>query len=280
MAVDVTIKNKGLFKKELKLEDILIDNQSYGIMDENFRLEEGKKGDYTVIFNKNNICRGYELSIKKGEVNLSMPLPTSDDDITFFYEYIKVICQKMNTKVFTRDEEEVSIDRIQEFIDLDINTSEQALKQIEENINNGTYENMYIFGALNPISLGKKELDKIKCSPKKLGKLLNELQNIDAYYAIPKIYQKPTNELFGTYILTENVLSILPYKPTLLTTKDLKIEEWYIGFVTEEKLSGFVPYKDFIDFVKKEKEYDSEHFLISTNKEEIEELLRNYKIEI
>lgn len=280
MAVDVTIKSKGLFKKELKLEDILLDNQSYGIMEENFRLEEGKSGDYTVIFNKNNICRGYELSIKKGEINLSMPLPTSDDDITFFYEYIKFICQKMNTKVFTRDEEEVSIDRLQEFIELDINTSEQALKQIEENIDNGTYENMYIFGALNPVSIGKKELDKIKCSPKKLGKLLNDLQNIDAYYAAPKVYQKSTKELFGIYILTEDVLSILPYKPTLLTSNDIKIEEWYIGFVIDENLAGSISYKDFISSVKKEKEYDTEHFILTLNKEKMQELLKKYRVEI
>ncbi len=280
MAVDVTIKSKGLFKKELKLEDILLDNQSYGIMDESFRLEEGKTGDYTVIFNKNNICRGYELSIKKGEINLSMPLPTSDDDIILFYKYIKFICQKMNTKVFTRDEEEVSIDRIQEFIDLDINTSEQALKQIEENINNGTYENMYIFGALNPVSIGKRELDKIKCSPKKLGELLNDLQSIDAYYAVPKIYQKPTKELFGIYILTEDVLSILPYKPTLLTSNDIKIEEWYIGFVIDDNLAGSISYKDFISSIKKEKEYETEHFILTLNKEKMQELLKKYRVEI
>lgn len=280
MAVNVTIKSKGLFKKELKMEDVLLGNMRYGIMDENYRLDEGKVGEYTVIFNNNHICRGYEITLKKGEINLSMPLPTSNEDIEFFYEYIKILCEKMKTKTFIREDEETSFDKIDEFIQFDTDASIRALEQIEENLDNGEYANMYIFGARNPISLGKKELSKINKDPKKLGKVMHELQNMDIYYAAPKVFQKNDKTLFGVYTLTENIPSVLPYKANLFMNNELKIDEWHIGFVIEGKLSGIISYNDFIDSIKKDNEYDSEHFIISLKRKEMDDLLEKYKIEL
>ncbi len=280
MAVNVTIKSKGLFKKELKIEDVILENMRYGIMDENFRLDENKIGEYTVIFNNNHICRGYEINLKKGEINLSMPLPTSYEDICFFYEYIKTICEKMHTKTFIREEEETTFDNIDSFIESDSKASEGALEKIKENLDNGEYANMYIFGAINPIAIGKKELSRIGNDTKKLGELMHELQSMDVYYAAPRVYKKPDETLFGVYTLTENIPSVLPYKACVFMNNDLKVEEWNIGFVIDGKLFGVISYENFIDSVNKDKEYDTEHFIISLSKKEMKDLLKKYKIEL
>lgn len=281
MAVEVTIKSKGLFKKNLTFKDILESNMRFGIMDEAFRLEEGKVGENTVIFKDKNICRGYEVSLKKTEVNLRMPLPTSTADINFFYEYIKKLCTKMNTKTFTRDDEVLTLDDIENCIKLDIEASEAALKNIEENIENGTYQNMYIFGAVNPVALGKKEMENIKGDTTKFGILMNSLQGMDVYYAKASIYQRKDESYFGVYVLTAEVASVLPKKPALLMNdNNIKVADWNIGFVINEELAGFISYDDFLKNIKKDSIYDSEHFVITLDKNQMKELLEKYKVEL
>lgn len=281
MSVNVTIKEKGLRKKRLEIKDVILEGMRYGIMDESYRLEEGGVSDYTVIFNDKEIARGYEISFKKGEINLNMPLPTSKHDICFFYEYVKILCEKSNTKAFFREGEKCTFDKIPSFIDMDIKTSESALKLIEENINKGEYKNMYLFGALNPVAIGKKEIEKIDGDVNKLGELLNHLQRKDLYYAAPKVYQRKDGTYFGVYILTENIPSILPYQAELLITdKKINVSEWNIGFVVDKQVKGFVLYDAFLSFVKKEENYDSKHFIIKIKKKEISELLDQYKIDL
>lgn len=281
MGVDVTVKSKGLFKKNLTIDDILNDDMRFGVMDESFRLEEGMTGEYTVIFNRKNVCRGCEVSFKKGKVDLRLPLPTSDADVYFFYDVIKQVCNKMNTNIFTRDEEEVSLDDIDNCIKEDIKTSTSALKKMEENINDGSSENLYIFGAMNPVTLGSIEMKNIKGSTIKFGILMNSLQTMDVYYAAPKIYQNNDSSYFGVFALTEGVASVLPDKPKLLINENkIDVSEWQIGLVVGDEVQGFISYDDFLKSVKRDSRYDSEHFIITIDKGKINKLISKYKIDL
>lgn len=281
MAVDVTIKSSGLFKKQLTFQDILDCDIRYGVMDEAFRLDEGKIGENTVIFSAKHICRGYEVTLKKGEINLRMPLPTSAFDINFFYDLIKMICGKMNVKTFIRDDEKVTFDDIENCKKMDIQASSGALIRMEEDIDNGKYDNMYIFGAINPISIGKRELDKISRDVEKFGEVMNQLQTMDVYYAKASIYQRKDETYFGVYVLTEGVVSVLPYKAKLLmANNDLKVNDWNIGFVINGNLEGFIPYSDFLDSIDKTEDYDSEHFIITLDEKKMTSLLSKYRVDL
>lgn len=281
MAVEVVIRSKGLFKKKLDFKSIIESDMRYGIMDEAYRLEEGKVGENTVIFPAGNVCRGYELSLKKGEINLRMPLPTSKDDITFFYDFIKRLCGKMNTKIFLRDDEVVKLTDTYKCIQLDIEASEGALKRIKEDITNKKYENMYIFGAVNPIAIGKREIDIIEGDIEKFGNLLNDLQKMDVYYAKASVYQRKDETYFGVYVLTDGVTSVLPYQAKLLTNDNgIKINDWNIGFVIDGKLEGFISYENFLKNIVEDKEYDTEHFVITMNTENMKKLLSKYKVDL
>lgn len=281
MAVEVKIKGKGLFKKTLTFQEILENNMRYGVMDEAYRLDEGKVGDCTVIFNDNHVCRGYEISLKKGEINLRMPLPTSEEDIIYFYEYIKKLCVKMNTKEFFRDEEKLNFAKIPTCISLDIEASTKALKKIEEGLDNKDYSSFYIFGALNPIALGKSELEKFAGNIQNFGKVLDELQKQDIYYAKNRVYQREDKTNFGVYVLTENIPTVLPFeaKPFMLGN-ELKINDWYLGLVINENMAGFIPYQAFLNSVDKDEIYDTEHFVITLTAKNIKDLLDKYKVEI
>ena len=196
-------------------------------------------------------------------------------------EYVKYLAEKMHVKEFIREDEFVTFDQIPFYVQLDANTSTNALKEIEENVDNGTYENMYIFGAINPITLGKKELSKIEGNIEKLGELMHSLQSIDAYYAAPRVYQKKDESIFGMYVLTGKVCSIFPYRAKLfMADTNINVDDWYINFVVDGNMVGIIPYEDFVKSVKEKEEYDTEHFIVTLNKEQIENLVSQYKVEL
>ena len=181
---------------------------------------------------------------------------------------------------FFRYEEESYFDRIEDYIKWDITASIGAISGMRESIEKKEYEEMYIFGVLNPITIGPKELDFIDDSPKKLGELLHNLQSVDAYYAGAKIYQRENGTLFGMYVLTENVKSVFPTKPLVIMNNDEKIEDWYVTFCYDDNISGSISYSDFISNVDQSDYYDATHFYITLEKEKMKELLEKYKKEI
>lgn len=281
MAVEVIIKSKSLFKKKINFNDILKDDMRFGIIDESFRLDEGKVGEYTVIFNSKSICRGYEISFGKGIINLRMPLPTSKKDIEYFYEYVKYVCQKMGTNKFIRDNEEISFDVIPHCIELDVEASCNALNKMSNDLEDGTYSNLYTFGAVFPISLGKRELDRIQGDCEKFGELLNELQSMDVYYAGARVYQKDNGEYFCIYVLTEEVPTVLPFIPKLLMSDNsFKVDDWNIGFVIDGENKGFISYENFLDSISKDKLFDTEHFIIKLDSKKMEKLLEKYRVNL
>lgn len=279
MAVDVTIKSKGLFKKTLSIQDILLDGMKYGITDEAFRLEEGKIGKYTVIYDSSCINRGYEISFKRGITELRMPLPTSEQDIKKFYELIEKICKLMNTNVFIHDDEKVSINEIDSLMDGCMRTSEAVLKSMREETT-AEKEGTYLFGAMNPICFGKRELDFIQDDPKKLGEFMHELQSKDVYYAKCNAYKRVDGSIFGVYILTEDVVTVLPCKASLFMNNNIEVNDYNISFVIDGNLSGSIPYDVFLKNVDQSNIYDSEHFIISLSRDKMIELLKQYKIDL
>lgn len=281
MAVEVTIKSKGLFKKDFALKDILDSGMRYGIMDEAFRLDENKVGKYTVLFENAHLCRGFEVSLSKGRVDLRLSLPSSRHEIEYFYRYIHNLCKKMKTEEFIREGETILVSDIQRFIDLDSETSLNALKMIASEIQVGKYENMYLFGAINPISIGKEELKMIDFNLEKLADFMHDHQSLDVYYAKANVYRNSENELFGVYTLTEDVPTVLPYKGQLFTTnRDLKVDNWNLALVFDEKMAGTISYDDFLGSVEKNRKYDAEHFIISLSKEKMKKILEQYKKDI
>lgn len=281
MAIDITIKSKGLLKKKLAIEDVILENMRYGIIDEAYRLDENKTGEYTIVFLNNHICRGYEISLKKGLIELRMPIPTSNIEINFFYDYIKKLCKKMNTKEFIKNGTKQSFNDIASCIKNDILLSEQTLETMKQDIDEGKYKSMYLFGVMNPISISKKDLISIDKNLEKLGEFMDNLQKQDVYYASSKIYKRKDGTTFGVYVITENVASVLPYEAKLfMTNQDIKIDDWYIAFVFDNQMGGACLYSNFVKTIKKECQYDVEHFIITLEKSKMQEILDKYQEKI
>lgn len=279
MAVNVTIEDRRVRPKKYKVENFIFEGIAYGTADDTFRLIEGKTGDITIIYLKEKPERGIELSLEKKKVHLRMSLPTGEDEMIFFYEYVKKICELLHATTYEREGEMATLSNIPTFLKYDKRASIRALETMEENLDNGTYTSLSIYAVYNPIALGKEDLQKIARDTKKLGQFLEEKQKIDAYYGSPKIYTKPDKTIFGIYTITEEIVSIFPLDTTLIVD-NTKTENVYMSFVYDDKMQGMIKYQDFLSNINKNNLYDNSHFLVQLKKEEMKKLLEAYKIEV
>lgn len=290
MAVDVMVKQKGLFGKKITIEDIVGDDLSYGIMDENFRLISNELGEYIIVYDRNNLGRGMEVRFDKKDINLILPLPNTEYDIRLFYKIVERVCHLQGTNSFYRDGEKIELGDYENLIQADMNASTGALENMERGMAEGEYSNMIIFAIKNPISVGQKDLEQMRgenhfCDLKGFEEFLNWHQQMDVYYAVPHLYQKKDGTIFGAYALTVDVPSVVPVMPKVRmnnveTSNELKVEEWYVSLVISPQNVRTVQYTDFIDFVKEKKWYDVEHIIVALSEGEMKDLADNFETEI
>lgn len=279
MAVNLTIVDKRLITKKYRIEDFIFEGMSYGVADDSFRLIEQKIGNVTIVFSTEKLARGIELSAEKKKIHLRMSLPTGENEIVFFYEYAKKICELFHTTTFEREGEIAPFSKIPDFIECDIKASKRALEQMQTDLHNGIYTSLSLYAVYNPVTISAEDLPEFVKDLKKLENFLEEKQKIKAYYGDAKTYQKPDGTIFGVYPITEDVLTILPFDGSLIVN-ETKVNNVYVSFVYDDKMHGIIKYKDFLSNMNKDNLYDSGHFLIKLTKDEMKKLLEKYEIEM
>ena len=83
MAVNVEIKQKKNEIIELTIPEIAaLKDLRYGVSNNNYLLEEDEVGQYTILYDKKKIGRGFEISFEEnGCIYLRLPLPTTGYEI-------------------------------------------------------------------------------------------------------------------------------------------------------------------------------------------------------
>ena len=236
MAVSVRIKQKSLFKKKLRIDDVIkISNLNYGVYDEYYRLKPNEFSKNTFLYDKKSLGRGFEIWLENNDICLSLNLPCSKNDIIIFYQTIEKLCTKLKISDYSRNDEIIKVKDTDELIENEIRTVENVLANEKEKIDNKSKEFLTIFGIYNPISLGKKEFKEIDNNIDKFSDLLNEKQSIDAYFAAPHFFKNnETNKNFGMYAITEDVLSIVPIEPYVPFNHNIKTDDWRVCLINKE----------------------------------------------
>ena len=194
MSVTVRIKQKSLFKKKMNIEDIIkFTGLSYGVCDENYRLDRGEIDEHTLIYDEAKLARGFELWLEGSDVLLSLSLPTAPSEIRLFYSLVEQFCKEFNTKKYLREDEEAYLYETDEYIKWDEEASVAALEDMMSKTED-EYRCFEIFGIYNPISIGQKELQRIDCNLNNFEDFLHEIQSLDVYYATPSVYRKKRYE--------------------------------------------------------------------------------------
>lgn len=240
-------------------------------------------------------ARGFELSYdnKNKVYGVRIFTPSSRKDWLLALEYIKALAKKFGTEIVNERGETYTVDNIDKFdYEPDIL---YGLKLITENLKSGEADNYTIFGVTRLVSLNQKMMDEINNSENPIdtfSEIVRDIQNLDAYSANQQFYKNNEDgRIIGAYTLTENLRTILPYKPTVEfhnsdIVKNDDIAFWNISFVVingdendpnSYQVGGQLDYNDFIKKLPKDKyEFiDASYIMVEPlSKEEISDLLK------
>lgn len=110
------------------------------------------------------------------------------------------------------------------------------------------------------------------------------------FSANQKFYSKrDTGEIIGVYVLSENLRTVLPYKPSVDFSRinsnfdNISVSNWILYFValnereTEVEMQIEISYEDFIKYLPKEKYEFIDAKFIAVEKMTREEIMEIYK---
>ena len=240
-------------------------------------------------------ARGFELSYdnKNKDYAVRIFTPSSREDWLLALEYIKALAKRFNSEIVNERGEVYTVDNIDKF-DYE-NDILYGIEVITSNLKSGEAHNYSIFGIDRVVSFNQEMLDKINNSDSPIdtfSNIVKEIQYLDAYSAHQQFYQNNEDyRIIGAYTLTENLRTILPYKPSVEfensdIVKNDEISFWNIALVTingdendpnSYQVAGNLNYDDFIKKlpINKYKFIDASYIMVEPlSKEEILDLLK------
>ena len=307
MSVSFYIKNKSRF---LKYEKVLtvreISNLShlsiYNIdidaddFDFDASIENWQENHSCILFGAvEKSTRGFELSYnsQKNSYVIKEYTPASESDWLIVLKFMKVLAEKLVSKIIATTGEVFTSGTIENF---DYKKDIKAgIKTIVNLLNEKDAEVSNIYGIERPVSFNKEIIERIVNSSdeiKEFSEFCEDIQYINAYSAKQSFVEdRSTKEKWGYYVLTENLRTVLPYKPSVefFSMDYIKNEEvafWKIFFCAykvdengEEEIDkiGESLYGDFIKKLPtdKYKFIDASYIVVEPlNRDEILEILK------
>ena len=212
--------------------------------------------------------RGFELFYDNKDKYYSVRVftPSSREDWILALEYIKALAKKFDSKIISETGEEYTAENIDKFdYERDIL---YGIEVISSRVK-GDEPTLYsIFGINRVVSFNQEMIDKIENSDSPIdtfSNMVKEIQYLDAYSANQRFFKnKEDGRIRGAYTLTQNVRTILPYKPSVEfensdIVKNEDIAFWDIGLVTIDgdendknsyNVAAYLNYDDFIKLCK------------------------------
>ena len=210
-------------------------------------------------------ARGFELYYDNKNKNYSIRVftPSSREDWLLALEYIKVLAQKFDSKIISETGEEYTVDNIDKFdYESDILYGIEGISSRVKGEDSTLYS---IFGINRIVSFNQEIIDRIENSDSPIdtfSNMVKEIQYLDAFSANQRFFRnKEDGKIIGAYTLTQNLRTILPYKPSVEfensdMVKNEDIAFWNIGLVTidgdenDRNSYNVAAHLDYDDFIK------------------------------
>ena len=218
-----------------------------------------------IIGDGKDSSRGFELFYDNKDKYYSVRVftPSSREDWILALEYIKALAKKFDSKIISETGEEYTAENIDKFdYERDIL---YGIEVISSRVK-GDEPTLYsIFGINRVVSFNQEMIDKIENSDSPIdtfSNMVKEIQYLDAYSANQRFFKnKEDGKIRGAYTLTQNVRTILPYKPSVEfensdIVKNEDIAFWDIGLVTidgdenDKNSYNVAAYLNYDDFIK------------------------------
>ncbi|WP_338942511.1 DUF4299 domain-containing protein [Fusobacterium polymorphum] len=305
MSISFYIKNKKKFlgyETVLNVEEALtilnkeLNTYNTGDIDINDLLLSPVSNYECLLIGEDKVsARGFELSYdnKNKDYAIRVFTPSSREDWLLALEYIKELAKKFNSEIVNEREEVYTVDNIDKFdYESDIL---YGIEVVSSNLKDKDIKVSSIYGINRVVSFNQEMIDKINNSDSPIdtfSNIIKEIQYLDAYSANQQFYQNNEDyRIIGAYTLTENLRTILPYKPSVEyensnIVKNEEVSFWNIGFVVingdendpnSYQVAGQIDYDDFIKKlpINKYKFIDASYIMVEPlSKEEILELVK------
>ena len=305
MSISFYVKNRKKFlgyEPVLNVEDALslLDKELYSYNTENIDVNDlllSPVSNYQclLIGDGKESARGFELyyNNKNKDYSIRIFTPSSREDWLLALEYIKALAKKFDSKIISETGEEYTAENIDKFdyeydVLYGIKTISSGLQDEEVNVYN-------VYGINRVVSFNQEMIDKIENSDSPIdtfSDMVKEIQYLDAFSANQQFFRnKEDGKIMGAYTLTQNLRTILPYKPSvefenieIIENKDVSF--WNIGLVTIDgdennessyQVAGNLNYDDFIKKlpVNKYRFIDASYIMVEPlSKKEMLELLQ------
>ena len=305
MSISFYVKNKKKFlgyeavlnvEEALTILDKELNSYNTGNIDINDLLLSPVSNYECLLIGEDKVsARGFELSYdnKNKDYAVRIFTPSSREDWLLALEYIKALAKKFNSEIVNERGEVYTVDNIDKF-DYE-NDILYGIEVITSNLKSGEAHNYSIFGIDRVVSFNQEMLDKINNSDSPIdtfSNIVKEIQYLDAYSAHQQFYKnKADGKIMGAYTLTQNLRTILPYKPSVEfensdIVKNDEVSCWNIGLVTingdendpnSYQVAGNLNYDDFIKKlpINKYKFIDASYIMVEPlSKEEMLDLLK------
>ena len=275
MSISFYVKNK---KKFLGYEPVLNVETALSLLDKEFYsyntgnidindllLSPVSNYQCLLIGDGKESARGFELYYNNKNKNYSIRVftPSSREDWLLALEYIKALAKKFDSKIISETGEEYTVDNIDKFdYEGDILYGIEGISSRVKGEDSTLYS---IFGINRIVSFNQEMIDRIENSDSPIdtfSNMVKEIQYLDAFSANQRFFRnKEDGKIIGTYTLTQNLRTILPYKPSVEfensdMVKNEDIAFWNIGLVTidgdENDRNGYnvAAHLDYDDFIK------------------------------
>ena len=235
-------------------------------------------------------ARGFELNYEDGEYIVRVYTPSGVGDWQIALELLSKLSAQTGSKIECDNEKIYDSEQILKFdYETDIMWGLEALKDAKEK-----NQTLYISGVERDVAFDAVMVDEIFASASpaaKFDEMMRQVQYLDAYSAREHLYQdKDGNEILGTYTLSENLPTILPYAPSPSwqaqeALGDRKVSRWVLTLVVgvDEKDAHVLDeceYGAFMANLPKEKYHciDAANVLVEPlSEDEMKEILQRAK---
>ena len=310
MSVSFYIKNKKKFfgyEKVLTVREIsnLSHLSIYNIdidaddFDFDASIENWQENHSCILFGvEDKSGRGFEFSYntRKNSYVIREYTPATENDWLIVLEFMKLLAKKLNSKIISEQGDTFTFETINTFdYKSDIESGIKVISDILNKDNEEGFNVDNIYGIKRVVAFNKEIIERIVNSSdqiKEFSKFCEDIQYINAYSAKQSFVEDiVTKEKWGYYVLTENLRTVLPYKPSVefFSMDYIKNEEvafWKIFFcaykVDENGEEGIDKIGESIydDFIKKlptdkYKFIDASYIVVEPlNRDEILEILK------
>ena len=280
-ALSLLDKELNVYNKNIDINDLLLSSVS------NY--------ECLLIAEDKVSARGFELSYdnKNKSYVVRIYTPSSREDWLLALEYIKALAKKFGSEIVNERGETFTVDNIDKF-DYE-NDIIYGIATILSGLEDKEVEVYNIYGINRVVSFNQEISNKIENSVSPIdtfSNIIKEIQYLDAYSANQQFYQnREDGKIMGAYTITENVRTIIPYKPSVEfhnsdMLKNDDIAYWNMAFVVingdENDRNSYQPvgriaYDEFIKKLPKEKYrfIDASYIMVEPlTKEEISDFLK------